>query len=192
MRWPWQKEKRQSQPFSDSVIQAIITAAQGTTTPDPSAIGALETAASLYAACFAAARVEGAPALSPGVRALLARNLIRRGESLFRIVVERGVIELRPAGSWDVRGGPAEMAWYYRLDEFGPSGNLTYFVPAAGVVHARYAVDPSRPWYGLGPLQWASATGTLAAGLETRLGEEASAAVGHFLPYPQDQGRRIR
>ena len=80
------------------------------------------------------------------------------------------------------------MAWYYRLDEFGPSGNLTYFVPAAGVVHARYAVDPSRPWYGLGPLQWASATGTLAAGLETRLGEEAGAATGHFLPYPSDQG----
>ena len=49
-------------------------------------------------------------------------------------------------------------------------------------------MDPSRPWYGLGPLQWAEATGTLAAGLETRLGEEAGAPVGHFLPYPTDQG----
>ena len=73
MRWPWQKEERATQPFSDSVIQAIITAAEGTTTPDPSAIGALETAASLYAACFAAASVN-APALTPGVRALLARQ----------------------------------------------------------------------------------------------------------------------
>ena len=57
-------------------------------------------------------------------------------ESLFRIVVEGGAIELRPAGSWDVRGGPEESAWSYRLDEFGPSGNLTYFVPSAGVIHA--------------------------------------------------------
>ena len=187
--FPALRETRESQPFNDAVIQAIITASQGTTTPDPAAIGALETAAGLYAACFAAARIEGdAPALTPCVRALLARDLIRRGESVFRLVVEGGALALRPAGSWDVRGGPAESAWYYRLDEFGPSGNMTYFVPSAGVIHARYAVDPSRPWYGLGPLQWARATGTLAAGLETRLGEEAGGAVGHLMPVPQDGG----
>ncbi len=145
MRWPWQKqpEKLETQPFSDSVIQSNIRGSSGTTTPNPSAIGALENAASLYAARFSAASVNH-PALTSGVVGLLARNLIKRGESLFRIVVEGGALALRPAGSWDVRGGPAEPAWFYRLYEF-PSGNLTYFVPSTGVIHAKYAVDPSRP-----------------------------------------------
>ena len=79
-------------------------------------------------------------------------------------------------------------AWFYRLDLFGPSGNVTRFVPAAQVIHARYAVDPARPWLGISPLGWARATGTLAANLEQRLGEEAGGRVAHLLPVPQDGG----
>ena len=41
---------------------------------------------------------------------------------------------------------------------------------------------------GIGPLGWARATGTLAANLETRLGEEAGGPVGHLLPVPADGG----
>lgn len=188
MRWPWQQtEVRETQPFSDAVITALISAADGTTAGDPSQIAALETAAGLYAACFQAATVNH-PALSAGVRGLIARDLIRRGESVLQIRVDNGMVRLQPIGSWDVRGGPAETTWFYRVDEFGPSGNLTHFIPSQGVVHTRYAIDPSRPWLGLGPLQWARAMGTLAANLETRLGEEAGAPVGAYLPYPQDQG----
>ena len=35
---------------------------------------------------------------------------------------------------------------------------------------------------------WARATGTLAANLESRLGEEAGGPVGHVIPVPQDGG----
>ena len=56
------------------------------------------------------------------------------------------------------------------------------------MIHARYAVDPATPWHGVAPLAFARSTGTLAANLETRLGEEAGAAVGAFVPVPQDQG----
>ena len=156
------------------------------------AIAALEAAAGLYAAAFAGARVTPdnpmTAALTPGCRALIARDLIRRGESVHRIRIEGGMVRLQPIGSWDVRGAADERYWFYRLDEYGPSSNTTNVVSGMSLVHCRYAVDSARPWYGLAPLQWARATGTLAANLEVRLGEEASAAVGFIMPVPADGG----
>ena len=195
MRWPWQREpepeRREALPFTDAVVRALTATAAGTVAGDPSAIAALEAAAGLYAGAFAGASVspaEARSALSPPCMALMARDLIRRGESVHAIEIEGGMVRLMPAGSWDVRGGPRESEWWYRLDTFGPSGNETRFVPGGAVVHARYAVDAARPWYGISPLGWARATGTLAANLETRLGEEAGGPVGHVLPVPVDGG----
>ena len=79
-------------------------------------------------------------------------------------------------------------SWWYRVDLFGPSGNVSRLVPSAAVIHCRYAVDPARPWWGVSPLDFARDTGTLAAALERRLGEEAGGAVAHVLPVPQDGG----
>ena len=199
MRLPWKRsepepepERRAALPFTDSVVAALAAQAAGTAAGDPSAIAALEAAAGLYAMAFAGARVTPDNAmtvgLTPGCRALIARDLIRRGESLHAIELRGGGLMLRPVGSWDVRGPADESAWWYRCDVFGPSGNETRFVPSGAVVHARYAIDPSRSWHGIGPLGWARATGTLAANLETRLGEEAGGPVGHLLPVPQDGG----
>ena len=193
MRWPWSRsEKRESQPFTDAVTQAVYQLSAGTNSADPSALAALEAAAGLYARCFAAAKVEAEPwvqeTLRPSVRSLIARDLIRRGESLHLIDVDLGQVELIPAGSWDVRGDWRERSWWYRLDTFGPSGNATHLIPAAAAVHVRYAVDPARPWLGISPLGWARATGTLAANLEARLGEEAGGTVAHVLPIPSDGG----
>ena len=98
--------------------------------------------------------------------------------------VRHGGVRLQPIGSWDVRGGTDEATWWYRIDEYGPSDNRTLVVPSASVLHVRYAVDAARPWHGLAPLQWARSTGTLAANLETRLGEEAGGPVGHVIPNP--------
>lgn len=192
MRWPWSRrvEVRESAPFTDAVLRAVLEASGGTATADPTAIAALECAAGLYARSFAAATIDGdaGAAVTAPVRALVARDLIRRGESVHLVDVNRGRVRLIPAGSWDVRGPWIEDEWWYRVDLFGPSGNITRFVPSAAVVHVRYAVDPSRPWHGLSPLAWASATGTLAANLETRLGEEAGGPVAHVVPVPQDGG----
>ena len=191
MSWwtPWRRETRATQPFTDAIVSAIASQAAGTTAGDPSAIAALEACAGLWARAFATATVEPAhPAVTPAVLALIARDLIRRGESVFAIEVEGAAPVLRPAGSWDVRGPWREAEWFYRVDLFGPSGNVTRFVPSATVVHARYSVDPSRPWLGLGPLDWARHTGALAANLELRLSEEASGAVSRVIPVPQDGG----
>ena len=45
------------------------------------------------------------------------------------------MVGLVPAGSWDVRGGWDPESWWYRLDLFGPSGNVSRLVPSASVVH---------------------------------------------------------
>ena len=196
MRLPWKREpkpeKRESVPFTDAVVAALTAQAGGTGTGDPSAIAALEAAAGLYSAAFAAATVTPANAmtagLTPACRALIARDCIRRGENVHRIRIEGGGVRLQPIGSWDVRGPADERGWFYRLDEYGPHSNSTDVVSGMSVIHCRYAVDSARPWYGLAPLQWARATGTLAANLETRLGEEAGGPVGHLLPVPSDGG----
>ena len=195
MRLPWRQppvEVRESQPFTDAVVAAVVAAAEGSRTGNPSGLAALEAAAGMYARAFAGASISPASvasaAVSPRVRALIARDLIRRGESVHLIEVRGGAVELLPCGSWDVRGGWRESGWFYRVDTFGPSGNATHFVPASRVVHVRYAVDPSRPWLGISPLGWARATGALAANLEARLGEEAGSPVGSILPVPQDGG----
>ena len=191
MRWPWQREpeKRESLPFTDAVVAALTAQASGQAVGDASAIAALEAAVALYSRAFSAVKLSPAvPALTPACMALIARNLIRRGDDVHALMLDGGAIRLQPIGSWDVRGGPREADWWYRVDEFGPSGNLTHFLPAAAVLHVRYAVDSARPWYGIGPLGWARSTGTLAANLETRLGEEAGGPVGHVLPVPSDGG----
>ena len=197
MKFPWTRrapepEKREAVPFTDAVVAALTAQAGGTGTGDPSAIAALEAAAGLYAAAFAAATVTPAnpmtAALTPSCRALIARDLIRRGESVHRIRIEGATVRLQPIGSWDVRGPADERGWWYRLDESGPHSNTTDVVSGMSVIHCRYAVDSARPWYGLAPLQWARATGTLAAALEQRLGEEAGGPVGHVIAVPQDGG----
>ena len=191
--WPFRRsplvEVRESQPFTDAIVEAVVEAAGGTTPADPTAIAALEAAAGLYARCLATAEVEDPTgSVTPKVRALIGRDLIRRGESVHMIEVESGRVVLIPVGSWDVRGPWREPSWWYRVDTFGPSGNSTHFIPSASVIHARYATDPARPWLGVSPLGWARATGTLAANLEQKLGEETGAKVAHLLPVPQDGG----
>ena len=112
--WPWsRRETRATQPFTDAIVSAIASQAAGTTAGDPSAIAALEACAGIWSRAFAAATVEPAhPAITPAVLALIARDLIRRGESVFAIEVDGAAPVLRPAGSWDVRGPWREDEWH--------------------------------------------------------------------------------
>ena len=193
MRWPWQRTEHRASA-TDALVSAIVAAAGNQGTGDHRAIAAVETAAGLYAAAFASATVETddarvAARLTPSFLAMMARSLIRRGE--FLAVLEatpaRG-LELLPAGSWDVRGGPVESGWWYRCDLAGPGGSTSRTVPSQQVLHVRFSVDPSRPWRGLSPLESASSTGALAANLEQRLAEETGASVGAWVPVPKADG----
>ena len=158
--------------------------------PDPASISALEVSAGLWSRSFGAATVKPSiSAITASMLSSIGRELVRVGECVFALAVNRsGRFEFHPAGSWDVVGGTSPESWRYRLDLFGPSGSTTRIYPWSSVLHFQFASDPSRPWLGLGPLQYASATGKLAAGLERLLGQEVSARSGYVIPVPVDGG----
>ena len=152
---------------------------------------AVEAAAGAWARTFGSAAVENAPddvieALSPLVLSQIGRDLIRKGESLLVISIgDDGELSLTPASGWAVSGATAEVSsWAYRVEDQGPSGRRTRNLPSAGVIHAVYSYDPSRPWQGRGPLSWASLSATLHNRAERALVEDVSGAVGYVLPAP--------
>ena len=72
----------------------------------------------------------------------------------------------------------------------GPSRTVTYDdVPAASVLHFRYAVDPSSPWRGNGPLAVANLAGKLSAETARALADESSGPVGRLLGIPGTDGQ---
>ena len=189
-KWPWEKtEKRESQPFTDAFTQALYSLAGGGAITDPKSLGALEIAAGFWARAFASAKVTPVnnitASLTPSKLALIGRELCRRGEAVLKIQVSGGRVQLLPAGSWDISGGPEKDSWTYRVDLFGASVHRTEFSPSAGLLHFRYATDPGVPWVGLSPLAYARDTGTIAASLEKRLGQELGGAVARVIPMPE-------
>ena len=125
------------------------------------------------------------PALTSATRALIARNLIRRGEDHHRIYVRGGRIVLEPIGFAYAHGsGPDPLAWTYNATLYGPTDSRHEWVPAASILHARHSVDASRPWLGVPPWSWASSAGRMAGWSESRLADEASGAVGRVVPLP--------
>ncbi len=160
-----------------SVILDAITAAAAGQGANVSALatGAVEACALTWGRALATATVEGPPsvraAVSPSVLFGVGHDLARHGESLWRI--GRGG-RLEPVASWSVTGGPDPETWQYRIELAGPSMTQHRTVPAAGVVHVRHAPDP--PWRGRSPIAVASATGRLAAGLESALSDEVNNA----------------
>ena len=182
-------EKRDSLPYTSALAEAFEGGAASRATSDATA--ALETAASAYGRCFAAARVSPSGPrtdwLTPAVLNLIGRQLIRRGELLARLYVREGMVMAAMAGSWYVHGQEHDRTtWRYQLTEYGPSGSRVRWSPAESVIHTQYAYDPARPWWGLGPLHVASADGRLHAETTAALADEASGPRGSLLPVPSD------
>ena len=122
--------------------------------------------------------------------ALIARNLIRRGEDVHQLM-RRGRCRSgsKPIGSWDVRGGPREADWWYRVDEFGPSGNLTHFIPAASVLHCplRRRLRAAVVWHrrrSAGRGRPARSRRISKLGLARKRARRS----GHVIPVPSDGG----
>lgn len=183
MRWPWRREKREADDDYTAQAVARTYAAAWGTGASPVETAALEACAGAYARAFALA--DTAPAYDRETMGRIARDLIRCGESVHLIEVDAGgAVSLLPAASWYVEGAVEPGAWRYRLDLAGPSETRTRFVPAAQVVHCRYASDPQRPWRGVSPLGWARQSGRLAGELERALADEVGGPRGAVLPVP--------
>ena len=193
MKWPFgnKLETRQESSYSDVLIAALVSRAQGKSLAIPTATAALEACSGTVGRGFAAAEVSGPEsvtrALTPGVLEMIGRSLIRTGELVILIDTTAGMLRLVPAQSHDVSGGPFPEEWEYTVTLGGPSRTVTYdFVPATSVLHFRYAADPARPWRGNGPVEIAALAGRLSAETVRALSEESSGPVGRLLGIPVD------
>lgn len=196
MRWPWQQEtkletRQGESSYTDAIINALLSRAQGRTLAVPSATAALEACTGTVGRGFMAGEVSGRPAVmdavTPDCLEIIGRGLIRYGEAVFLIDTTAGRLQLLPAETWDVEGGPLPDSWWYRVTLGGPSNTLTYpVVPAASVLHFKYAIDAARPWRGNGPLTVASLAGRLSAETVNVLANESSGPVGRLLGVPKD------
>ena len=184
--WPF-KEKR-STTTTDYTSQRLDAAHDrvNSSSSDPKATAALEICAGLYQRGFNVASVTGARAgaLTPQLLGEMARSCIRDGEHVSAISVSDGRLRLVPTGAHDVRGSGGPDSWLYRVEINAPDTTLHRTLPYSGVVHVKYATDPSRPWRGYSPLYWAEQTGTLAGNLERTLKDETGGSTGWLLPVP--------
>ena len=191
------RETRETQPFTDAIVNALVQQASTGAAASTTATAAVESAAGLLGRAFAGAKVspdnEITRGLTPSVLNTIGRDMTRRGESLWVIGVSEGAVSLHPVGAWDVRGDPVghgrgEAGWYYRLDLFGPSSNVTRYLPASSVLHFRHSIDVARPWQGLSPIAWAAVTAKLQAESERSLGDEMTTPVAQLIAVPHDGG----
>ena len=191
MRWPWKRRETRASTYEDALIDLLVGQAEGGQGPSATATAALEAASGIVARAFAAAETSGPveyiEALTPDCLGMIGRALIRRGDVLFLIEVSRGELGLIPASEWDVEGGYHPATWSYRLTLAGPTRQLVMRnVPAERVLHFRYAADPARPWYGVGPIQSAALSGKLSARTLNALADESGSMVGYVAPMPKD------
>ena len=104
----------------------------------------------------------------------IGRSLCRSGESLHAISVRNGRVTLTPTASFTVQGDSDPASWLYLVSLTGPSTSRAITLPAASVVHVRYAPHPARAWRGRSPMMMASDTARAAGLLEHATSEEFS------------------
>lgn len=195
MRWPWQKAKEpEKRSYTDTITASFQSAAEGGASTAPLATAALEAATGIYGRCLAAATVRNADrdvieSLSPAVLSQIGRELIRRGESMWRIRTPDGRAALDPVAYSTLTGAsPDPMTWGYRLHLYGPTDSVAAHLSARSVLHVRLAFDSSRPWQGIPPWSWASSTGRAVTNLEKLVADEAGSPFGYLLGVPESVG----
>ena len=194
MRWPWQKRETRDSggDFSDAVVRLLEAQAAGKAA-DASSTAAVEAASGALSRAFASARVDGPPhvreAVTPVLLAQVGRDLIRSGDSMHVIDVDRmGRVSLLPCSSWHFEGDAHPRTWTVRATYYGPSTSTTRHVPWEGVVFVRWGSTPGQPYTGTGPLSWAATTARLQIEAERSLADEAGGPLAQLLAVPQDGG----
>ena len=190
LRWPWNREKRDSGgDFTDAVVRLIEAQAAGEAA-DASSTAAVEAAAGALSRAFASARVEGPghvrEAVTPGFLAQVGRDLIRSGDSMHVIrVTMAGRVELLPCSSWHFEGDASPDSWSVRATVYGPSTSTTRHLPFAGVVFVKWGSTPGQPYVGIGPTSWAYTTARLQGEAERSLADESQGSLANFLAVPE-------
>ncbi len=184
MNWPWTKSETRA-TYTDQQLDsdwALATSGGGNKADQ---VGMIAYGIRMIEYAFALVEVSpDIPALTPEVRAGIARRLILRGNALFAIDVGRGGLALLPVNTWDIGGRASPDTWRYALDIAGPSRDETRRVAADGVIHCRIGAHAATPWLGVSPLAAAGLSSKMITNLETRLGEETDTRSAYLVPYP--------
>ena len=184
LRWPW--EKREAATDYTALLSALSDAQASGSTEHASATAAVEAAAGLLSRAFAGATVQASPdvqrALGPACRALVGRDLVRRGESLHVIRMSGGRLRLHPASTWYFEGNSDPETWMVTATTYGPSGSSTWRVPWSSTIFVQWGAPSARPYHGISPTGWASETARLNANAERSLANESSGPVAQLLP----------
>ena len=191
--WPFKQQGVETRSsYTDIVVDALVAAAAGSDRASVQATAALESCSGWWSRALATARVSpqtpATMAVQPHVLAAIGRGLCRGGDVLFMLEIDGGRLRAAQVGAWTVRGRPDPTSWSYQCHLVGPDATEVVTVPAAGVLHCRYAVDPMEPWRGLGPLQFARETGRLAGSAEQALADEAGGPRGSLIPVAEGPG----
>ena len=193
MKWrPWRRPevRASSESYSDLVVSRLLAAASGV--GDGGALAAIETAARWWGLGLSSATVTpsnlATRAITPSVLDSVGRSLCRFGEALFVIDVRNGRVALTPTASWTVQGDADPASWLYLCTMNGPSTSRAITLPAASVVHVRYAPHPARPWRGRSPMMMAADTARAAGNLEHATSEEMTFTQKQLLSPRRNQG----
>ena len=188
--WPFSRRETRSSAYTDALIGQILSQSASDAV-SVAATAAVETVAGIVQRAFAAADVDAPDAirdaLTPAFLGSIGRALIRRGECVQSIRVDRGRLMLIPAADWNITGSFDPASWRYRLTLAGPTVlNTQTAVTADSVIHPRYSYDHERPWIGIGPLQSAALAGKLSAETVNALADESGSMMGFIAPQPKD------
>ena len=192
--WPFNQRDEmplERRNYTDALIASLIQRADCESKITSAAVGALKACAGVTGRAFAGAEVAApgaiAEALTPGFMEMAGRGMIRRGDLVFLIDTEAGMLHLLPAEHHNVYGGPMPDTWMYDVTLRGPTVSQHYSgIPAASVVHLMYAPDPAECWRGCSPLGVAALTGKLSAEVVAALGDEVSGPRGMVFTTPVD------
>ena len=173
----------ESTSYTDIVLDSLFDRAAGRTL-DAGSLAVAEACIGLWERCLASATVEPMnnrlSGMTPQHLALVGRELASRGNSLFKIEVKNGAVELVPASTLSVLGDADPATWTYLTTTVGPSNSTTERIASAGVVHFRVGASSWEPWRGVSPLSRGSGTASLGAAVETSLLKEARLPTGRL------------
>ena len=186
MRWPWQQAvETRAVDYTDSLVALLTQRAEGSGgIGDVTATGALEAVSGVVGRAFAYADITAtsptvAAALNPDLLELFGRAMIRSGELVCYLDSSGGQLNILPAQSHSITGGPMPSSWRYDLSLPGPNMTQSYTdVSAERVLHLKYSHHQSTPWRGASALEIATLAGRLSASTIKTLADESRRAVG--------------
>ncbi len=191
MRWPWQKREQREAggDYTSQIVQFVENNALSTAANAGSS-AAVECAAGALARAFGSAKIDGPTwvkeTVTRRVLSQVGRDLVRRGESLHKIILTHdGKVKLIPAADWWWHGGSADPdTWHVRATSYGPSSSQTSYLPNASVVFATWGSHAGSTYRGRAPTTWASGSARLQAESEKALADESAGPIGNLIPVP--------